>query len=53
MVGPSTVMLPRLSHSLTANPDLNFGALLFASSRTGEFHGLSDVVYVEFVLHFR
>lgn len=51
--GPSAVVLPRLSHNLTANADLNFGAQLFASSRNGEFHGLSDLVYVEFVLHFR
>ena len=50
--GPSAVVLPRLSHNLTANTDLNFGAQLFASSRSGEFHGLSDLVYVEFVLHF-
>jgi len=26
---------------------------LFASSRTGEFHGLSDLAYVEFVVPFR
>lgn len=53
VAGPSAVVLPRLSHNLTANTDLNFGAQLFASSRNGEFHGLSDVVYIEFVLHFR
>lgn len=51
--GRSAVVLPRLSHNLTANTDLNFGAQLFASSRNGEFHGLSDLVYIEFVLHFR
>jgi len=53
IVGPSAVVLPRLSHSLTANTDLNFGAQLFASSHTGEFHGLSDVAYIEFVVHLR
>ncbi len=53
VVGPSVVVLPRLSHNLTANTDLNFGAQLFASSRSGEFHGLSDLGYVEFVVHFR
>jgi hypothetical protein len=51
--GPSAVVLPRLSHNLTANTDLNFGAQLFASSRTGEFDGLSSLVYIEFVVHFR
>lgn len=51
--GRSAVVLPRLSHSLTANTDLNFGAQLFASSGNGEFHGLSDVVFAEFVVHFR
>ena len=53
VAGPSAVVLPRLSHNLTPNTDLNFGAQLFASSPSGEFHGLSDVVYTEFVLHFR
>ncbi len=53
LAGPSAVVLPRLSHNLTANTDLNFGAQLFASSRSGEFHGLADLAYVEFVLHFR
>jgi hypothetical protein len=53
MAGPSAVILPRLSHNLTANTDLNFAAQLFASSRTGEFQGLSDLAYVEFVLHFQ
>lgn len=53
VAGPSAVVLPRLSHSLTANTDLNFGAQLFASSRTGEFHGLSNLAYIEFVVHFR
>ena len=47
------MVLPRLSHSLAANTDLNFGPQFFASSRNEEFHGLSDVVYAEFVLHFR
>ncbi|HWB97418.1 MAG TPA: hypothetical protein VG672_11965, partial [Bryobacteraceae bacterium] len=51
--GPSIVVLPHVSHSLSANTDLNFGAQLFASSRSGEFHGLADLAYVEFVLHFR
>ena len=51
--GPSAAILPRLSHNLTANTDLNFGAQLFASSRTGEFHGLSDLAYIEFIVHFR
>jgi hypothetical protein len=51
--GPSAVVLPSLSHNLTANTDLNFGAQLFASSQNGEFHGLSDVVYIEVVFHFR
>ena len=51
--GPSVVLLPRLSHNLTPSTDLNFGAQLFASSRNGEFHGLSDVIYLEFVIHFR
>lgn len=53
VAGPSLVVLPRLSHSLSANTDLNFGAQLFVSSQTGEFHGLSDLAYVEFVVHFR
>ncbi len=51
--GPSAVVLPRLNHSLTANTDLNFGAQLFASTSTGEFHGLSDLAYIEFTYHFR
>ncbi len=53
LAGHSAVVLPRVSHNLTANTDLNFGAQLFASSRTGEFHGLSDLVYLELVVHFR
>ena len=53
VTGPSVVLLPRLSHSLSANTDVAAGAQLFASSRDGEFHGLSDVAYIEFVLHFR
>ena len=53
VAGPSAVVLPRLTHNLTANTDLTFGAQLFASSKTGEFHGLSDLAYVEFVIHFR
>ena len=53
VAGPSAVVLPRLSHNLTANTDLNFGAQLFASSRTAEFHGLSNLAYIEFVRHFR
>ncbi len=53
VAGESAVFLPRLSHSLSANTDLNFGAQLFASSQTGEFHGLSDLAYIEFVFHFR
>jgi len=52
VAGPSTVVLPRLSHNLTANTDLNFGAQVFASSHSGEFHGLSDLAYIEFVVHF-
>jgi hypothetical protein len=52
VAGPSAVVLPRLSHNLTANIDLNVGAQIFASSAGGEFQGLSDLVYVEFVLHF-
>ena len=35
VAGPSAVVLPRLSHNLTANTDLNFGAQLFASSPGG------------------
>jgi hypothetical protein len=46
VAGTSTVVLPRVSHNRTVDADLNFGAQLFASSRAGEFHGLSDVVYV-------
>ncbi len=53
LVGPSVVVLPRLSHNLTANTDLNFGAQLFASTKNGEFDGISNLVYIEFVLHFR
>jgi hypothetical protein len=53
VTGRSAAVLPRVRHSLTANTDLNFGAQLFASSRSGEFHGLSDVAYVELVVHFR
>ncbi len=53
MAGPSAVILPRLSHNLRADTDLTFGAQLFTSSRTGEFHGLSDVAYVELAVHFR
>jgi hypothetical protein len=53
VTGQSAVVLPRLSHSLTPNADLTFGAQLFASSPTGEFHGLSDMAYVELLLHFR
>lgn len=53
VAGNSAVVLPRLDHDLTANSELNFGAQLFASSRTGEFHGLSNVYYVEYVFHFR
>jgi hypothetical protein len=53
LAGPSAVVLPRLSHNLTPNTDLSFGAQLFASSRGGEFQGLGDVAYIEFVFHFR
>jgi len=53
LAGPSAVVLPRLSHSLTANADLAAGAQLFVSSKSGEFHGLSDLVYLEFMVHFR
>ena len=53
VAGPSAVLLPRLSHSLTSNTDLNFGVQLFASSRTAEFSGLSNLAYIEFVIHFR
>lgn len=53
VAGPSAVLLPRLSHSLTANTDLNVGAQLFVSSRTAEFNGLSNLAYIEFVVHFR
>ncbi len=51
--GPSAAILPKVSHNLTANTDLNFGAQIFASSRTGEFQGLADLAYVELVVHFR
>ncbi|HTQ54118.1 MAG TPA: hypothetical protein VMI94_06625 [Bryobacteraceae bacterium] len=51
--GPSAVILPRVSYNFTANTDLSVGGQLFASSRNGEFHGLSHVVYVEYTLHFR
>jgi hypothetical protein len=53
VAGPSTAFLPRLNHNLTANTDLSFGAQLFVSSQTGEFHGLSDLAYIEFVVHFQ
>lgn len=53
VTGPSVVVLPRLTHNLTANTDLNFGLQLFGSSKAGEFRGISDLAYVEFVLHFR
>ena len=53
IAGACAVVLPRLGRNLTANTDLNLGAQLFASSRTGEFHGLSDLAYVEFVVPFR
>jgi hypothetical protein len=52
LTGPSVVVLPRLSHSLTANTDLNIGAQLFASATGGEFHGISNLVYAEVVVHF-
>jgi opacity protein-like surface antigen len=53
LAGPSAVVLPRLSHNLAANADLNFGGQLFYSSRTGEFQGLRGVAYLEVVIHFR
>ena len=53
ITGPSAAFLPRLSDSLSANADLNVGAQLFAAGRNGEFHGLSHVAYVEFIVHFR
>jgi hypothetical protein len=53
VAGPSVAVLPKISHSLTANTDLSFGAQLFASSPTGEFHGVSDLAYAELVIHFR
>ncbi len=51
--GRSAAVLPKVSHNLTANTDLNIGAQFFASSREGEFHGLADLAYVELVVHFR
>ena len=53
ITGPSTAILPRLSHNLTANTDLNVGGQLFASSRGGEFYRLSHLIYLELVVHFR
>jgi hypothetical protein len=52
LTGPSVVLRPRLSHSLSSDADLNFGAQLFASAPKGEFHGLSPLAHVEFVVHF-
>lgn len=53
IAGPSVAFLPRVTHSLSANTDVSFGAQLFASSSAGEFSGLSNLVYAELVWHFR
>ncbi len=53
LAGPSAAVLPRLTHSLSGNTDLSFGGEFFVSSRDGEFHGLSELVYAELVYHFR
>ncbi len=53
VAGPSAAWLPRLSYNLTANTDLAVGAQGFVASSGGEFQGLSPLVYVEFVVHFR
>ncbi len=52
VTGPSAAFLPELKHSLSANADLNLGAQLFTSGPKGEFHGVSPLAYIEFVVHF-
>jgi hypothetical protein len=50
--GPSSFFMPLARYSLTPNTDLTVGGQLFASSATGEFHGLHNLFFVEFLAHF-
>ncbi|HUU13241.1 MAG TPA: hypothetical protein VM182_05980 [Terriglobia bacterium] len=50
--GPSSFFMPLARYNLTPNTDLTVGGQLFASSATGEFHGLHNLFFVEFLAHF-
>jgi hypothetical protein len=50
--GPSSFFMPLARYNLTPNTDLTVGGQLFASSATGEFHGLHNLFFVEFLEHF-
>ncbi len=50
--GPSVFLMPLARWNLTPNTDLTVGGQLFASSKAGEFHGLSNLFFVELLVHF-
>jgi hypothetical protein len=50
--GPSVFIMPVASYNLTSNTDLSVGGELFASSQAGEFHGVPNLFYLEFAVHF-
>ena len=52
MAGPSVLFLPMATYNVTSNADLSAGGQLFASSPTGEFHGVPNVFDLEFTVHF-
>lgn len=50
--GPSTFFMPLVRYNLSSNMDLTVGGQLFASTPTGEFAGLHQLFFVEFLAHF-
>ena len=50
--GPSVFFMPLATYNLTTDTDLSAGAQLFGSSRSGEFHRVPDLFYLEFTVHF-
>lgn len=50
--GPSSFFMPLARYNLTPNTDLTVGGQLLASSARGEFHGLHNLFFVEFLAHF-
>jgi hypothetical protein len=50
--GPSVALLPSVTHNLTPDIDLSFGGQIFGSLPGGEFEGVGDLVYAEFIFHF-